>query len=117
MIFTVEKAYEEGNKETEEKYNNIKENAKLVDDIRDEIRQFENKKRSLKITVSSGHTKATEIQNVLKSSFDPLKAYLKESSNVASRVKQAIAKKNEYVQLKQDINMAVLEVLEEVVYL
>lgn len=109
-----EKSYEESNKHTEDKYNNIKENAKLVDDIRDEIRTLENKKRSKKITLSSTHTKTTETDNILKSTFDPLKGYLKESANVGSRVKQALEKKESYVKLKDKINMAVIEVLEEV---
>lgn len=109
-----EKSYEESNKQTEEKYNDIKENAKLVDDIREEIRNLENKKRSKKVTVSATHTKTTETENILKSTFEPLKGYLKESGNVASRVKQAVQKKEDYIALKEKINMAVIEVLEEV---
>lgn len=75
---------------------------------------MESKKRSLKITLSTGHSKATEVQNLLKSTFDPLKSYLTEAANVASRVKQTKQKKDEYATLKDNINMAVLEVLEEV---
>lgn len=66
------------------------------------------------MSMSTGHTKTGEVQNLLKSTFEPLKSYLIEADNVASRVKQTKQKKEEYVQLKENINMAVLEVLEEV---
>jgi hypothetical protein len=66
------------------------------------------------MTVSMSHKKTGELDTVLKNTFDPLRSYLGESHKVAGRVKAAQEKKAEYIQLKEDINKAVLEVLEEV---
>lgn len=108
--------YEDGNKETEGKYNDIKENAKLVDDIRAEIRDLEEKKRSLKMTISVNHNKAKEVENFIQSTYNPLKGYLTEADKIGSRVKTATAKRASHMKLKEDINMAVLDVLKEVFY-
>ena len=97
------------------KYNDIKENAKLVDDIRAEIREFEDKKRSLKMTISTGHNKSKEVENFIKSTFDPLKGYLTESDKIGARVKAATKKKEDYIKLKENINTAVLQALDEVI--
>lgn len=103
-----------GNKETEEKYNGIKENAQIVDDIRDDIKQLENKKRSTKMTVSMSHKKTGEMDTLLKNTFEPLKGYMGESTKIAGRVKAAQKKKADYAKLKEEINLAVLKTLEEV---
>jgi ElaB/YqjD/DUF883 family membrane-anchored ribosome-binding protein len=106
--------YEASSKETEEKYNSIKENAQLVDDLREEIRVLEAKKRDLKISVSKSHTKVNEIESMLRNTFDPLRGYLGESNKVASRSKAAALKKEDYVKLKDEINQAVLKIMSEV---
>ncbi len=113
-LTALRKSYEEGDKETEERYNAIKENAQLVDDIRAEIRKFESDKRSAKITINLLHKKTTEIENILKSTFEPLHNYLEDSHRVASRVKAAVSKKQEFEDIKSSLNQAVFDVFTEV---
>ena len=59
------------------------------------------------------HKKVSEIEGLLKSTFDPLSNYLGESSRVAGKVKAAVSKKENLSNLKQDINSAVFEILNE----
>ena len=68
------------------------------------------------MTISTGHNKAKEVESFIKSTFDPLKNYLTEADKIGARVKAATKKKEDYVKLKQSINVAVLEVLDEVTY-
>jgi chromosome segregation ATPase len=107
-------SYEQGDKETEERYNSIKENAQLVDDIRGEIRKLESDKRSAKLTINLLHKKTSEIETILKTTYDPLHTYLEDSHRVASRVKAAVLKKQEYEEIKNTLNEAALEVFREV---
>lgn len=107
-------SYEEGDKETETRYNSIKENAQLVDEIRAEIRKLESDKRSAKITINLLHKKTSEIESILKTTYDPLHNYLEDSHRVASRVKAAVIKMQEYEDIKNNLNYAALEVLREV---
>lgn len=110
---TAGQAYEEDNKDTESKYNGIKENAQLVDDIRADIRDLENKKRSTKTNISMTHKSVGELENLLKSTFDPLSTYVMETQKVASRVKTATQRKEGLFNLKEQINNAVLEIFDE----
>lgn len=66
------------------------------------------------MTISTGHNKTKEVENFIKSTFDPLKGYLTESDKIGARVKAATKKKEDYLSLKENINAAVLQVLEEV---
>lgn len=113
-LAALRKSYEDGDKETEERYNAIKENAQLVDDIRAEIRKLESDKRSVKLTINLLHKKTTEIETILNSTFQPLQNYLDDSQRVASRVKAAVSKKEEYEDIKNSLNQAVLDVFTEV---
>lgn len=113
-LVSLKETYEEGNKETESRYNSIKENAQLVDELRNEIRTLESDKRSVKLNVTLSHKKVGELENILKSTFDPLKSYLEDSDRVAGRVKASIVKKEDYIKLKERINAAVFDVLSEV---
>lgn len=75
---------------------------------------MEDKKRSLKTATATNHSRTKEVEGFLKSTFDPLKGYLTEADKIGSRVKVASQKKEDYTKLKENINIAVLEVLEEV---
>ena len=68
------------------------------------------------MTTTTNHAKTKEVENFLKSTFDPLKGYLTEADKIASRVKAATKKKEDYTKMKENINIAVLEVLDEVLY-
>lgn len=107
-------AYEEGNKETENKYNTIKENAQLVDDLRAEIRDLETKKKTKAMSVSMNHKKTTDLEALLKSTFDPLKSYVVDSQKVAGRVKNGTERKEGYLKLKEQINAGTLDIMREV---
>jgi chromosome segregation ATPase len=113
-LSALRKSYEDGDKETEERYNAIKENAQLVDDIRTEIRKLESDKRSVKLTINLLHKKTSEIEAILISTFQPLQNYLEDSQRVASRVKAAVSKKEDYDDIKNNLNQAVLDVFTEV---
>lgn len=86
----------------------------MVDDLREEVRQLETKKRTVKASLSAAHTKNNEVETLLKSSFEPLRGYLGESNKVASRSKAAALKKEDYLRLKEEINQAVLNIMAEV---
>lgn len=85
-----------------------------MDDLRQEISNLEAKKRTLKTQVSSAHTKNSEVESLLRNSFEPLRGYLGESNKVASRSKAAALKKEDYLRLKEEINQAVLRIMTEV---
>lgn len=66
------------------------------------------------MTISTSHSKTKEVEGFIKSTFDPLKGYLTEAEKIGARVKGSMKKKEEYMKLKESINIAVLDVLEEV---
>lgn len=110
---TLEQNYEENNKETEEKYNNIKENAQIVEDLKKDIRTLESEITSNKRNNFMNDKKSKDIEKVLKSTFQSLKTYEADSSRVASRVKTSTLKKEKLEKLKAELNKAVFDVLQE----